>query len=96
MIERETLHTHSLCEMGQAYFQGSQYHTEGCTGLATGTIYFGYRSIPVYRFGFIAILYNNNNNNNNNNNSLSAYTSYVLQDLKEFVNVFKEQLNFYL
>ena len=37
--------------------QGSQYRTEGCTGLASGTIYFGYRSIPVYHFGFTAILY---------------------------------------
>ena len=33
--------------------QGSQYHTD----LASGMVYFGYRSIPVYRFGFIAILY---------------------------------------
>ena len=37
--------------------QGCQYRTGGRTGLATGTIYFGYRSIPVYRFGFTAILY---------------------------------------
>ena len=35
--------------------QGSQYHTEGCTGLASGTVYFGYQSIPMYRFGFTAI-----------------------------------------
>ena len=54
--------------------QGSQYRTRGCIGLATGMIYFGYRSILVYRFGFTAILYNNNNNNN----SLRAYTFYVL------------------
>ena len=33
--------------------QGSQYRI----GLASGMVYFGYRSIPVYRFGFIAILY---------------------------------------
>ena len=33
--------------------QGCQYRT----GLATDTIYFGYRSIPVYRFGFTAIFY---------------------------------------
>ena len=37
--------------------QGCQYRTGGRTGLATGTIYFGYRSIPVYHFGFTAILY---------------------------------------
>ena len=37
--------------------QGCQYRTGGRTGLATGTIYFGYRSIPVYRFGFTAIFY---------------------------------------
>ena len=37
--------------------QGSQYCTGGCTGLASGTIYFRYRSIPVYRFGFTAIFY---------------------------------------
>ena len=37
--------------------QGCQYRTGGRTGLATGTIYFGYRSIPEYRFGFTAILY---------------------------------------
>ena len=37
--------------------QGCQYRTGGRIGLATGTIYFGYRSIPVYRFGFTAILY---------------------------------------
>ena len=37
--------------------QGSQYRTGGYNGLASGTIYFGYRSIPVYRFGFTAILY---------------------------------------
>ena len=39
------------------YKQGCQYRTGGRTGLATGTIYFGYRSIPVYRFGFTAIFY---------------------------------------
>ena len=38
-------------------YQGCQYRTGGGTDLATGTIYFGYRSIPVYRFGFTAILY---------------------------------------
>ena len=37
--------------------QGCQYRTGGRTGLATGTIYFGYRSISVYRFGFTDILY---------------------------------------
>ena len=37
--------------------QDCQYRTGGRTGLATGTVYFGYRSIPVYRFGFTAILY---------------------------------------
>ena len=37
--------------------QGSQYRTGGYNGLASGTIYFGYRSIPVYRFGFTAIFY---------------------------------------
>ena len=37
--------------------QGCQYRTGGRTGLATGTIYFGYRSIPVYHFGFTAIFY---------------------------------------
>ena len=31
--------------------QESQYRTGGCTSLATGMIYFGYRSIPIYRFG---------------------------------------------
>ena len=37
--------------------QGSQYRTGGCTGLASGTIYFGYRSILIYRFGFTTIFY---------------------------------------
>ena len=37
--------------------QGCQYRTGGHTDLATGTIYFGYRSIPVYHFGFTAIFY---------------------------------------
>ena len=37
--------------------QGSQYHIGDCTDLASGIIYFGYRSIPVYRFGFTAIFY---------------------------------------
>ena len=32
--------------------QGSQYRTGGYTGLANGTVYFGYWSIPMYRFGF--------------------------------------------
>ena len=35
--------------------QGSQYRTEGCIGLVSGTIYFGYWSIPVYCFRFTAI-----------------------------------------
>ena len=39
------------------YDQGYQYRTGGHTGLATGTIYFRYRSIPVYRFGFTVIFY---------------------------------------
>ena len=37
--------------------QGSQFRTGGYIGLASGTIYFGYRSILVYRFGFTAIFY---------------------------------------
>ena len=37
--------------------QGSQYRTKGYTGLASGTIYFGYRLILSYRFGFIVICY---------------------------------------
>ena len=37
--------------------QGSQYHTGGYTSLTNGTIYFGYRSIPVHCFGFTAIFY---------------------------------------
>ena len=37
--------------------QGCQYRIWGRIGLATGTIYFGYRSILVYRFGFIVIFY---------------------------------------
>ena len=37
--------------------EGSQYRTEDCNGLASSTIYFGYRSIPVYRFRFTAIFY---------------------------------------
>ena len=37
--------------------QGGQYRTRDCTGLVSGTIYFGYRLIPVYHFGFIAIFY---------------------------------------
>ena len=41
----------------QHFVQGSQYCTGGCTGLASGTIYFGYWLIPVYRFGFTAIFY---------------------------------------
>ena len=32
--------------------QRSQYRTGGCTGLANGTMYFGYWSILVYRFKF--------------------------------------------
>ena len=47
------------CNFAGSWFkvQGCQYRTGGRTGLATGMIYFGYRSIPVYRFGFTAILY---------------------------------------
>ena len=47
------------CNFAGSWFkvQGYQYRTGGRTGLATGMIYFGYRSIPVYRFGFTAILY---------------------------------------
>ena len=37
--------------------QGSQYRTGGCIGLPSSTIYFGYRLILVYRFGFTAIFY---------------------------------------
>ena len=37
--------------------QGCQYRIGGHTGLATGTIYFGYQSISVYRFEFTTILY---------------------------------------
>ena len=37
--------------------QGCQYRTGGHTGLATGTIHFGYWSIPIYRFEFTAIFY---------------------------------------
>ena len=37
--------------------QGSQYRTEGYTDLANDTIYFEYRSIPVYRFRFTSIFY---------------------------------------
>ena len=37
--------------------QGSQYRIGGCTGLVSGTIYFGYQLIPMYRFGFTANLY---------------------------------------
>ena len=73
-IERLKILLLSLTEA--TFIQGSQYRTGGCIGLASGTIYFGYQSIPVYRFGFIAILYNNNNNNNNN--SLKDHTFYVL------------------
>ena len=35
--------------------QGRQYRTGGFTSLASDTIYFGYRSISVYRFEFTAI-----------------------------------------
>ena len=38
-------------------YQGSQYRIGSCTGLATGTIYFGYQSILVYRFRFTAFIY---------------------------------------
>ena len=37
--------------------QGSQYRTRGYTGLANSTIYFRYRSIPVYRFEITANIY---------------------------------------
>ena len=37
--------------------QRSLYRIGGCTSLASGTIYFRYQSIPVYRFGFTAIIY---------------------------------------
>ena len=47
----------SLKEIWNALEQGSQYRTGGYTGLASSTIYFRYRSIPVYRFGFTAIFY---------------------------------------
>ena len=46
-----------MCDNIIYIYQGSQYRTGGCIGLATGTIYFRYRSIPVYRFGFTVILY---------------------------------------
>ena len=49
--------TKSLKEIWNALEQGSQYPTKGYTGLASGAIYFRYRSIPVYRFGFTAIFY---------------------------------------
>ena len=45
------------CSKFKWSWQRSQYRTESCTGLTSSTIYFGYRSIPVYRFGFTAILY---------------------------------------
>ena len=47
----------SLFPLVQCFKQRSQNHTEGCIGLASGTIYFGYRSIPVYHFEFTAIFY---------------------------------------
>ena len=56
----EILQSHSygcLVDIISISEQGSQYRTGGCTGLASGTIYFGYRSIPVYRFRFTAIFY---------------------------------------
>ena len=40
-----------------SYEQMNQYRIGGCTNLANGTIYFGYRSIPMYRFEFTAIFY---------------------------------------
>ena len=40
-----------------SFDRGSQYRTESFTDLASDMIYFGYRSIPVYRFGFTAIFY---------------------------------------
>ena len=46
-----------MCDNIIYIYQGSQYRTGGCIGLATGMIYFRYRSIPVYRFGFTVILY---------------------------------------
>ena len=48
--KQKTLAIHNI-------LQGCQYRTGGRTGLATGMIYFGYQSIPVYRFGFTAIFY---------------------------------------
>ena len=60
-------HFQSLISKKYSYFylyrhltngnQRSQYRTGGCTDLANGTIYIGYRSIPVYRFGFTTIFY---------------------------------------
>ena len=38
-------------------FLTSQYRIEGYTGLASDTIYFEYRSIPVYHFEFTVIFY---------------------------------------
>ena len=38
-----------------SYEQKNQYCIGGCTNLTNGKIYFGYRSIPVYRFEFTAI-----------------------------------------
>ena len=40
-----------------SYEQMNQYRIGGCTNLTNGKIYFGYRSIPVYRFEFTAIFY---------------------------------------
>ena len=37
--------------------QGSQYRIRDCIGLVSGTIYFEYRLILVYCFGFTAIFY---------------------------------------
>ena len=48
---------HTLQNPFDALYQRSQYCTRCCIGLVSGMIYFGYRSIPIYRFGFTAIFY---------------------------------------
>ena len=45
------------CGLVSYFNQGSQYRIGGCTDLVSGTIYFGYWSILVYRFRFTAIIY---------------------------------------
>ena len=49
--------SYAVHQVSQYLSQGSQYRTESCTDLASGTIYFGYRSILVYHFGFTVIFY---------------------------------------